>query len=202
MAYLSPTILVAGLAYKTTSETIASFFGKIGPVDEVSLMLNSLGKSKGFAFVTFTKPQDADYAVSNFNGQILDGRRIRVEISSRRKKFKLERKFEMDEYHQNERRLEGSRDRSSDRNTDDSRAERDEFRKKNKKDEKYDKKHDKKHDKKSANAKSSSKKKNRDYSDSSDYYYSDYYSDYSYSDYYYSDSGYSSYYSSYSDYSS
>ena len=42
------------------------------------------GRSRGFAFVTFSSGGEADAAVSGMHDQDLDGRRIRVNIANER----------------------------------------------------------------------------------------------------------------------
>jgi cold-inducible RNA-binding protein len=42
------------------------------------------GRSRGFAFVTFGDPAEANDAVIGMNEQELDGRRIRVNIANER----------------------------------------------------------------------------------------------------------------------
>jgi cold-inducible RNA-binding protein len=40
------------------------------------------GRSRGFGFVTYGSPQEADTAISNMNEQELDGRRIKVNLAN------------------------------------------------------------------------------------------------------------------------
>ena len=42
------------------------------------------GRSRGFGFVTYVKPEDADNAVTNLNDQDLDGRRVKVNLANAR----------------------------------------------------------------------------------------------------------------------
>ena len=42
------------------------------------------GRSRGFGFVTYVKPEDADNAVTNLNDTDLDGRRVKVNLANAR----------------------------------------------------------------------------------------------------------------------
>ncbi len=42
------------------------------------------GRSRGFAFVTFSNEDEANYAIEKMNETELDGRRIRVNIANAR----------------------------------------------------------------------------------------------------------------------
>jgi RNA recognition motif-containing protein len=42
------------------------------------------GRSRGFAFVTFSTGQEAEAAISGLNEQELDGRRIKVNLANAR----------------------------------------------------------------------------------------------------------------------
>jgi U1 small nuclear ribonucleoprotein 70kDa len=43
------------------------------------LVTDLAGKSRGYAFVTFTRERDADYAISKADGRRVDGKRILVD---------------------------------------------------------------------------------------------------------------------------
>jgi cold-inducible RNA-binding protein len=63
---------------KIISETIYHF-AQCGPVKEVNLITDhTTGRSRGFAFVTMETPEAAQAAISQLNGQELDGRALAV----------------------------------------------------------------------------------------------------------------------------
>ena len=58
-------------------------FGKYGPITEVKVVTDrDSGRPKGFAFVSFENPGDADAAKEALNGYELLGRPIRVDNST------------------------------------------------------------------------------------------------------------------------
>jgi len=58
---------------------LAEFFAQAGTVVSCDLITDRFtGKSRGFAFVEMGSQEEADKAVSQFNGQDLDGRALRV----------------------------------------------------------------------------------------------------------------------------
>ncbi|KAJ8609831.1 hypothetical protein CTAYLR_008139 [Chrysophaeum taylorii] len=72
-------VYVSNLDYKTTSEDLREFFEQWGAVAEVYVPFDSsLGRSRGFAFVTFESKEAAETAVSELDGKEYDGRRLKV----------------------------------------------------------------------------------------------------------------------------
>jgi RNA recognition motif-containing protein len=76
---VSKKLFVGGLAWATTDESLSQAFGEYGPVSEAQVVLDrDTGRSRGFGFVTYDNPSDADEAMKALDGAELDGRRIRV----------------------------------------------------------------------------------------------------------------------------
>src|SRR3954468_11061605 len=72
-------LYVGNLSFNTTETDLQDMFAGVGPVQEVTLMQDKFtGKSRGFAFVTMTSEQDAQSAISKFNGQTVEGRPLTV----------------------------------------------------------------------------------------------------------------------------
>ena len=57
------TVFVGRLAYATTEDRIKREFEIFGAIDTVRLVKNLQGKSRGYAFVTFMRERDANYAI-------------------------------------------------------------------------------------------------------------------------------------------
>jgi RNA recognition motif-containing protein len=63
-------LFVGGLAWHTTDESLRAGFEKFGTVDNAIVVKDrDTGRSRGFGFVTFTSPQEADAALNELNNQ-------------------------------------------------------------------------------------------------------------------------------------
>jgi cold-inducible RNA-binding protein len=72
-------LYVGNLSFNTTENELQELFSQAGPVQEVTLMQDKFtGKSRGFAFVTMSSEEDAQSAISKFNGQTVEGRPLTV----------------------------------------------------------------------------------------------------------------------------
>src|SRR4051794_2002083 len=72
-------LYVGNLSFNTTENELQELFSQAGTVQEVTLMQDKFtGKSRGFAFVTMGSDQDAQNAISKFNGQTVEGRPLTV----------------------------------------------------------------------------------------------------------------------------
>ncbi|KAL2328725.1 hypothetical protein Fmac_022152 [Flemingia macrophylla] len=68
-----------GLSYDTNEPVLRDSFGQHGDIIEVKVICDHVtGKSRGYGFVRFVSDTTAAKARQEMNGQILDGRRIRV----------------------------------------------------------------------------------------------------------------------------
>ena len=76
---MSKKLFIGGLNFRTSEEVLRSVFEAIGAVEEVKIVTDyETGRSKGFGFVTFVDAAHASEAVSQFDGQEVDGRRVKV----------------------------------------------------------------------------------------------------------------------------
>ncbi len=72
-------LFVGGLSFNTTEEGLAEAFAKAGQVVSAVIITDRLThRSKGFGFVEMTNDEEAEKAITMYNGQELDGRRIVV----------------------------------------------------------------------------------------------------------------------------
>jgi cold-inducible RNA-binding protein len=75
-------LFVGNLSYQTMERDIQDHFSAAGVVTNVNLMLDRVtGKSRGFAFVEFSTPDEAQKAVDLFHGKDLGGRPLTVNIA-------------------------------------------------------------------------------------------------------------------------
>ena len=78
-------LYVGNLSFNTSKETIESTFAAHGEVREVAMPTDrETGQPRGFAFVTMGTPQEANNAISQLNGAMLDGRSLRVNEAQER----------------------------------------------------------------------------------------------------------------------
>ena len=72
-------LYVGNLPFNTTENELQEIFSQAGAVQEVTLMQDRFtGKSRGFAFVTMGSDEEAQNAISKFNGHTMDGRPMTV----------------------------------------------------------------------------------------------------------------------------
>jgi len=78
-------VFVGNLAFSATSEELKAEFSKFGEVIEAVIIKDKFsGRSKGFGFVTFSKPEEAKKAIDELNGTDFQGRKLTVnEVRSR-----------------------------------------------------------------------------------------------------------------------
>ena len=75
-------LFVGNLSYQTMENDLQEHFSQAGVVSSVNLMLDKFtGKSRGFAFVEYANPADANKAVEMFHGKEFQGRALTVNIA-------------------------------------------------------------------------------------------------------------------------
>jgi len=76
---MSSKLFVGGLSWDTNDQSLAAAFSSFGTVTEAKVISDrDTGRSRGFGFVTFSAPADAQTAMTEMDGTDLDGRTIRV----------------------------------------------------------------------------------------------------------------------------
>jgi cold-inducible RNA-binding protein len=75
-------LFVGNLSYQTMENDLQDYFAQAGVVTSVNLMLDKMtGKSRGFAFVEFATPEEANKAVEQFHNKEFQGRQLTVNIA-------------------------------------------------------------------------------------------------------------------------
>ena len=75
-------LFVGNLSYQTGETDLQDYFAQAGSVLSVNLMLDKMtGKSRGFAFVEFATPEEAQKAIDQFHDQDFQGRKITVNVA-------------------------------------------------------------------------------------------------------------------------
>tara|TARA_B100000674_G_scaffold23998_1_gene16769 strand:- start:647 stop:2035 length:1389 start_codon:yes stop_codon:yes gene_type:complete len=74
-------LYVGNLPFDADEKAISAFFGEHATINEIAIATDKSGKPKGFAFVFIKEEDSGDKVVKALNGQELNGRRIKVDIS-------------------------------------------------------------------------------------------------------------------------
>ncbi len=78
-------LYVGNLSFQATTETLRDAFAAHGVVTDVHVVTDrDSGQSRGFGFVTMGSDQEAQAAMAAMNGQMLDGRSLRVNEAEER----------------------------------------------------------------------------------------------------------------------
>jgi cold-inducible RNA-binding protein len=79
---MSTKLFVGNLSFNTTENEIHEAFAAHGTVVEANLMMDRMsGRSRGFAFVTMSTPEEAQKAIEALNGANLGDRALTVNIA-------------------------------------------------------------------------------------------------------------------------
>jgi RNA recognition motif-containing protein len=75
-------LFVGGLPYSFNDEALGALFADCGNVESAVIIKDRMtGRSKGFGFVEMSSEAEAEKAISMFNGQEVEGRRLNVSIA-------------------------------------------------------------------------------------------------------------------------
>ncbi|MEI8289099.1 MAG: RNA-binding protein [Verrucomicrobiota bacterium] len=75
-------LFVGNLSFQTGENDLQNYFAQAGAVTSVNLMLDKMtGRSRGFAFVEFASPEEAQKAIEQFHDKDFQGRKITVNIA-------------------------------------------------------------------------------------------------------------------------
>jgi cold-inducible RNA-binding protein len=79
---MATKLFVGGLSFSTSTDRLRELFAQVGSVESAAVVTDrDTGRSRGFGFVEMASPEEADAAVKKFNGQEVDGRMLKVELS-------------------------------------------------------------------------------------------------------------------------
>jgi cold-inducible RNA-binding protein len=79
---MSTKLFVGNLSFNTTENDLQEAFAAHGTVVEANLMMDRMsGRSRGFAFVTMSTPEEAQKAIEAMNGAQLADRALTVNIA-------------------------------------------------------------------------------------------------------------------------
>jgi RNA recognition motif-containing protein len=79
---MAQKLFVGSLSFSTTSDGLRECFAKAGTVLSATVVTDQFsGRSRGFGFVEMATAEEAERAVAQLNGRVLDGRQINVELA-------------------------------------------------------------------------------------------------------------------------
>ena len=82
---MSNKLFVGNLSFNTTENDLQDAFAAHGTVVEANLMVDRMsGRSRGFGFVTMSRPDEAQKAIAALNGKEVDGRALTVNVAKPR----------------------------------------------------------------------------------------------------------------------
>jgi RNA recognition motif-containing protein len=72
-------LYVGGLPYATTEDALKELFSQAGTVASATIIIDKMsGRSRGFGFVEMSSDDEAQSAISMFNGKEYEGRTLTV----------------------------------------------------------------------------------------------------------------------------
>jgi cold-inducible RNA-binding protein len=72
-------LYVGNLPWSLNNQGLEEMFSQVGPLVSATVISDrATGRSKGFGFVEYEKPEDATKAVEEFNGKEIEGRALVV----------------------------------------------------------------------------------------------------------------------------
>ncbi len=76
---MSMKLYVGNLSFQTSSEDLQTLFGHAGTVESAAVVEDrDTGRSRGFGFVEMSSKEEGQAAISQFDGQDLGGRSLKV----------------------------------------------------------------------------------------------------------------------------
>ncbi len=82
---MSMKLYVGNLAFETSGETLRQHFTQAGTVETATVIEDrETGRSRGFGFVEMSSKEEGEAAISQFNGNDLNGRALTVNVAKPR----------------------------------------------------------------------------------------------------------------------
>jgi RNA recognition motif-containing protein len=79
---MSTKLYVGNLSYSTMEHQLRDAFSQYGEVVSASVVIDRMsGQSRGFGFVEYATPDEAQRAIDAMNGAELDGRSLNVNVA-------------------------------------------------------------------------------------------------------------------------
>ncbi|HNZ83969.1 MAG TPA: RNA-binding protein [Candidatus Pacearchaeota archaeon] len=76
---MAKKLYVGNLSYGTVEQSLKDLFAQAGTVESATVITDKMsGRSKGFGFVEMSTDEEAQNAISMFNGKEVDGRNLTV----------------------------------------------------------------------------------------------------------------------------
>lgn len=76
---MAKKLYVGNLPYSTNDAALKDMFANAGAVESAAIIIDKMsGRSKGFGFVEMSNEEEAQNAISMFNGKEVEGRKIVV----------------------------------------------------------------------------------------------------------------------------
>ena len=78
-------LFMGGLAWGTTDSVLREACERYGQIEDVKVIMDrDTGRSKGFGFVTFSSDEAAAKCNAEMDGQVIDGRAVKVDFPRER----------------------------------------------------------------------------------------------------------------------
>jgi RNA recognition motif-containing protein len=92
---MNKRLYCGSLSYDTTDSGLRELFSTAGTVVSAEVIMDRYsGRSKGFGFVEMDTEEEAEKAVTQFNGAMLDGRTITVAEARPRRERRPQRDYD------------------------------------------------------------------------------------------------------------
>lgn len=76
---MAKKLYIGGISYDTTEAGLRDAFAQAGTVSSATIIMDKMtGRSRGFGFVEMTSDEEAQAAITMWNGKELDGRTLTV----------------------------------------------------------------------------------------------------------------------------